>query len=1015
VKDKSTISACMIVKNEEKLLPQCLESIKDVVDEIIIVDTGSTDKTVEIAESYGAKIFHHPWENDFSKHRNQSISYAMGDWIFILDGDEEVIQWDDQLLTILKKEGIDSIHVKVENIYGKGGGEAWHNSIRLFSNNKRINYQGKVHNQLTGTKNSSPSSMVIYHRGYCLDPEAEEQKYSRTVTLLEQEIEKDPSNPKYHHYLAVAHLGNKFYDKALEEAEETLHLASKLDQEDLLYLWTRFVGAVCCININEIAKAERFCYDAIKISPLHIDSHYLLSSISYSQSAMKSFIEHSEKYLSLIAQVKDDPSEFGAMVHNTIGHEWRIRLHRGFALTDLGHKKDAERELSISINKCHDKGEYYKQRCLIHLNRSEYEYAERFFQKALNCSPEDEELLKLRSELQQKKSERKGDNREVRTRTQTDSPRISLCMIVKNEEKLLPQCLESIKDVVDEIIIVDTGSTDRTVEIAEKYTDKIYFHPWEEDFSKHRNQSISYATGEWIFILDADEVLSPESGKAILEAVKDESIDSIYATVKNSFDKSRGEAVHNSLRFFRNNGSIHYEGRVHNRVVGEKVRKIYPITIYHEGYNLPPEESRKKFIRTTTILKREIEENPQHPRAYHYLAASYLSEEMYDEALDSAMKAIELAGQNNFDDYLYLWSHFIAGLSYIKINRLDEAEKICLKAIGRSSKHLDSHYLLTVIYTNKKHWNKVFHHSGEYRSLLERTRQTPGEFGPMVHNTINHRWRVYLYRGFAFYETDEREKAEGELTHALYLCENKAEYFKLLALFYMETSELSKAERYLLEALGHNPEEKEKEKQTTAKLLGLNSDVIETLFSLANLYLKDGKLENSMGLYKKILESNKNHTGALINMGNVLRRLGAPTKAIPYLEEAVKASALSMEANSNLAYAYYDCEDYESARNLFQKTCQIDNDLEDIHLHLAIIDLKNMDLESCVFECDQVLRILGLARDEILNGITDLARKFLEIGERFKALQKSHLTTLACHLADELLQISTGNRNAMPA
>ena len=193
----------MIVKNEEELLPQSLESIKEIVDEIIIVDTGSTDRTVGIAESYGAKIFHHTWENDFSKHRNQSISYATGDWILILDGDEEVIQWDDKITTILKNTEIDSVYAKVENIYGKGDGEAWHNSIRLFLNNGRIQFQGRVHNQLFGVKNSSPSAITIYHKGYCLDPEKEEQKYSRTKKLLLKEIEKDPTNPKYHHYLAV--------------------------------------------------------------------------------------------------------------------------------------------------------------------------------------------------------------------------------------------------------------------------------------------------------------------------------------------------------------------------------------------------------------------------------------------------------------------------------------------------------------------------------------------------------------------------------------------------------------------------------------------------------------------------------------------------------------------------------------------------------------------------------------------------------------------------------------------
>jgi cellulose synthase/poly-beta-1,6-N-acetylglucosamine synthase-like glycosyltransferase len=137
---------------------------------------------------------------------------------------------------------------------------------------------------------------------------------------------------------------------------------------------------------------------------------------------------------------------------------------------------------------------------MIHLNRSEYEDAELFFRKAKKCSPGDEELAKLKSQLIARKGEKKSGKTEPTTRTKVKKPTISLCMMVKNEEKFLPQCLDSVRNYVDEIIIVDTGSTDRTVEIAEKYTDKIYFHPWEEDFSKHRNQSISYATGDWIFI-----------------------------------------------------------------------------------------------------------------------------------------------------------------------------------------------------------------------------------------------------------------------------------------------------------------------------------------------------------------------------------------------------------------------------------------------------------------------------------------------------------------------------------
>ena len=84
---------------------------------------------------------------------------------------------------------------------------------------------------------------------------------------------------------------------------------------------------------------------------------------------------------------------------------------------------------------------------------------------------------------------------------------ISLCMIVKDEEDVIARCLDSVKDLVDEIIIVDTGSTDRTKEIVSKYTDKIYDFEWVNDFSKARNFSFSKATKDYILWLDADDII----------------------------------------------------------------------------------------------------------------------------------------------------------------------------------------------------------------------------------------------------------------------------------------------------------------------------------------------------------------------------------------------------------------------------------------------------------------------------------------------------------------------------
>src|SRR5436190_22371274 len=89
--------------------------------------------------------------------------------------------------------------------------------------------------------------------------------------------------------------------------------------------------------------------------------------------------------------------------------------------------------------------------------------------------------------------------------------KLSLCMIVKNESKHLANCLESVDGVVDEIIIVDTGSTDNTIEIAEKYGAKVFHYKWHDDFGAARNEALKYASGDWVLVLDADEVLSDES------------------------------------------------------------------------------------------------------------------------------------------------------------------------------------------------------------------------------------------------------------------------------------------------------------------------------------------------------------------------------------------------------------------------------------------------------------------------------------------------------------------------
>jgi len=217
-----------------------------------------------------------------------------------------------------------------------------------------------------------------------------------------------------------------------------------------------------------------------------------------------------------------------------------------------------------------------------------------------------------------------------------ERPLVSACMIVKDEEALLPVCLKSIKDFVDEIIVVDTGSTDRTMDIAREFGAKVYEHPWEDNFSLHRNQSIGYATGEWIFIIDADEeLIVPRGIKSLRQAFREMPPQVAICGLK--LIDLREEKYNMEMltgRFFRH-GNIEYEGRVHNQP------KVLPLTddgqaaimlalsgahLLHRGYALSWERMQAKIQRTRNLLKLQLRDKPEDINSMFYMCQGYMQE-----------------------------------------------------------------------------------------------------------------------------------------------------------------------------------------------------------------------------------------------------------------------------------------------------------------------------------------------------------------------------------------------------
>jgi len=195
--------------------------------------------------------------------------------------------------------------------------------------------------------------------------------------------------------------------------------------------------------------------------------------------------------------------------------------------------------------------------------------------------------------------------------------KISLVMIVKNEERTLRRCLESVSNVVDEIVIVDTGSTDQTQMIASEFQANIFHYEWQNDFGAARNFALSKSTCEWSLVLDADEYISNVCAEAIHEFIHQGSaIGKIKRVDKFMSDDRINYEVSYISRLFTSD--CRYSGKIHEQVESNLPRRRVDIEIQHDGYL-----NQLKTDRNIPILLKVIEENPEDPYYHYQIAKEY--------------------------------------------------------------------------------------------------------------------------------------------------------------------------------------------------------------------------------------------------------------------------------------------------------------------------------------------------------------------------------------------------------
>jgi len=275
-----------------------------------------------------------------------------------------------------------------------------------------------------------------------------------------------------------------------------------------------------------------------------------------------------------------------------------------------------------------------------------------------------------------------------------EKPMLSVCMIVRDEGKILPRCLKSVQDVADELIVVDTGSKDNTISVASDFGAKVYYFQWNDDFAAARNESLKYAKGNWIFQIDADEELLQSSISPMKKAILNP-WGLVYIITCDNGANSRSERFVKVGRLFRNHPSVRYSRAYHEMVSSSAYELIAQesqwqlldeprIIIRHYGYEPYEMQSRKKHERGIRIMESYLRENQNDVYMLTKLGESYNSVGRYDEAMVMFKKSIAL-DPNIAESYKDL------GIAYFEKGLFDEAIIEFKKSIAIKPHIADTH------------------------------------------------------------------------------------------------------------------------------------------------------------------------------------------------------------------------------------------------------------------------------------------------------------------------------------
>jgi tetratricopeptide (TPR) repeat protein len=427
-------------------------------------------------------------------------------------------------------------------------------------------------------------------------------------------------------------------------------------------------------------------------------------------------------------------------------------------------------------------------------------------------------------------------------------------MIVKNEEANLGACLRSVCSLVDDIIVVDTGSVDRTKQIASEFGARLFDFPWCDDFSAARNESLRHARGEWAFWMDADDRMDDANVKKLERLLGALAEPAAYLmTVLGDESRKYGVGIP-QLRLFKLAPDVRWEYRVHEQIFPSLARSGHPlretdVVIRHTGYR-SAEIMRHKWERNLRLLLLDIAEHPDEWSILFHLGMTYSLLARHAEAVPLLQRALSPMRPHN-PEARFVLRYLVDSLR--RTDRSGLAAKHCLQGLQWFPDDV----------------------------VLQEMERSLVSGSPNVSVSVPES----LEMAWHYYEAGKLQQAEQLYKQILQADPNQVDAQHLLGVIAGRTDRHDLALEYL---------------QAT---LHLKPDFAAAHNSVGMVFVLLGRLPEAVASFRQAVRCKPEFVAALSNLGNALRDLGQLEEAIAVLEESVRLCPDAVAARDNLAIA----------------------------------------------------------------------------------------------------------------